>query len=133
MRYRSAVAIFWEIAATPPKYKIEDGTPSKFVFIHLIKVCTKFHAFITKCTKFGKICSYPQDYNIANVRYYLTSLTPSNNSNNNNNYYYYNNNNNNDNKSENIRNAKRRCINWNWSCLKDFIFSIIQFKNIGHD
>ena len=39
-----------EITATPPQGKICDGTGSQFSCFGVIYLCTKFHAFTTKCT-----------------------------------------------------------------------------------
>ena len=39
-----------EITATPPQGEICDGTGSQFSCFGVIYLCTKFHAFTTKCT-----------------------------------------------------------------------------------
>ena len=53
-----------EITATPPQGKICDGTGSQFSCFGVIYLCTKFHAFTTKCTIPSIIDSYPLDYRI---------------------------------------------------------------------
>ena len=50
-----------EITATPPQGEICDGTGSQFSCFGVINLCTKFHAFTTKCTIPSIIDSYPLD------------------------------------------------------------------------
>ena len=51
-----------EITATPTQRKICDGTGPQFLCFGVIHLCTKFHAFTTKCTIPSIINSYPLDY-----------------------------------------------------------------------